>query len=216
MHKSFILLFSILLAFGACQKDPKTYSINGNVSKAKTADQVGGAVVYIDAKMIVDGVYNSNFVNITRATTDDQGNFSLSINEEKVASYRFRISKEGYFDYEEEVSVELLQAEESFEKNFSIIAESSIELRIKNTSPQGLDDEIDYRFENIEVSGLNCCNNETTIGIGPSFDTTSSCKVQNDEWIRLSWVVKKNGGQHIYNDSIFSVAGQTIIYHINY
>jgi len=213
---SFFLLITTILFFSNCKKDTKVYTISGNVSNKQTGDNINGVKVSLEAKMIKDGVYNPNFINLKDAYTDDNGNYLMEIYEEQVSDYRFRISKETYFDYEETVTVDELQASSSFKKDFTMIAESWIELKVKNTTPHDNNDKIVYRFTNIDVSGYQCCSNTLNTGVGAEYNETHTCKVQSNDWIYLEWTVIKNGGQHVFEDSLYTEPGQTTIYALNY
>ncbi len=216
MYKLLILLSITLMIFVAsCKKSPKKFTISGVVENTK-GNKLEGVHVYLDAKKIVDGVYNSNYNNLAFVETNSEGKYSFEIEQGNTASYRFRVTKSSYFDIEEIISVDKLEANDSYAKNFELVGEAWINLKVKNTMPQGTDDEIDYRFINIAVSGLDCCNNKTTIGIGAEYSEDRLCRTQSDDWIKLEWVVKKNGGQILHNDSIFTTFGQTIIYDLNY
>jgi len=213
---SFFILLTTVLLFNNCKKDTKVYNISGNISNKQTGENINGVKVSLDAKMIKDGVYNPSFVNIVDAYTDDVGNYSMEINEEQVSDYRFRISKDAYFDYEEIVNVDDLQSSSTFTKNFEIIAESWIELKVKNITPHDNNDKIVYHFTNIEVIGNQCCNNQPNTGIGAEYNKTHTCKVQSNDWIFLEWTVIKNGGHHVFDDSLYTEPGQTTKYALNY
>ncbi len=213
---SFLLLLTTVLLFNNCKKDTKVYKISGNISNKQTGDNINGVKVSLDGKILEGGVYNPSFTNITNAYTNDNGNYTMEIVEQQVSDYRFRISKDGYFDYDESVNVDDLQSSSTFIKNFNMIAESWIELKVKNTTPHDVDDKIIYRYTNIDVSGNECCNNQSITGIGAEYNETHTCKVQSNDWIFLEWTVIKNGGQHVYKDSIYTEPGSTTIYALNY
>lgn len=200
----------------SCNKSPKTFTVNGQVTKKNSNDKLSGVKVYLDSKKIANGVYSSSFSNLAFTETNSSGQYSFEIEQGNTEIYRFRVSKNSYFDIEENVSVETLEANETFTKNFELTGESWINLKVNNTMPQGTDDEIDYRYVNIDVTGLDCCDNSTIVGIGAEYSDDKLCRTQSDEWIKLEWVVKKNGGQIYHTDSIYAAFGQTIIYNLNY
>lgn len=214
-----ILIIIIIIAVSiswSCKKDPKTFTVSGKITKVNSNDEIAGARVYLDSKKIATGVYNANFNNLAFSETNINGDYSFEIEQANTEIYKFRVSKNSYYDIEESTAVETLEASDTFIKNFELTGESWINLKVKNTMPQGTDDEIDYRYVNIEVNGIDCCTNKTTIGIGAEYTEDRLCRTQSDEWIRLEWVVKKNGSQIYHTDSIFATFGQTIIYNINY
>jgi hypothetical protein len=206
----------LILTVLGCKKDPKEFGIGGSVVNKKGSTPIAGATIYLDAKKLENGVFNPSFANLTSAVSDANGHYSFDFEEQRISDYRFRVYKDGFFDVEEFVDVDVLQASSSFEKSFQMTQISWIELIVQNTRPQANDDEINYRFVNINVSGQNCCNNQTVIGIGPAYSATTLCKSQSDEWIKISWVVKKNGSQNLYLDSIYATAAQTNTFTISY
>ncbi len=217
MHKLLIFIIITTVIFSwSCKKEPKVITVTGHISKINSNDNISGAHVYLDSKQIIDGVYNSNFNNIANVETNSDGNYSFEIEQSNTEIYRFRVIKNSYFEIEETVAVEELEENETYNKDFNLTGESWINLKVNNTMPQSTNDEIDYRYININVEGLDCCNNETTIGIGAEYSEDKLCRTQSDDWIKLEWVVKKNGGQIYHKDSIFTTFGQTIIYNINY
>lgn len=206
----------IVIFSNGCKKSQGTFSISGKISNMDNNNSIAEARVYLDAKILQNGVYNSSFTNIASATSQSDGNYSFEIEEQTISDYRFRVVRTGYFDIEEIVSVDILQASNTFSKNFKLTEEAWVELIVNNTMPQDLDDEINYRFSNIEVSGKDCCSNELHIGIGPTYSATTLCKTKSSKWIKIEWVIKKNGGQVLKFDSIYTDAQQTATYHINY
>lgn len=212
----FVLIITAIFLSYACNKDPKIFTISGQVTDAYSSKQISGVRVYLDSRKIDGGVYSSTFSNIAFAETNSKGEYSFEIEQANTESYRFRVSKNSYYDIEEIVSVETIEAKDKFNKNFILTGESWINLKVKNTMPQSTDDEIDYRYVNITVVGLDCCDNEPNIGIGAEYTQDILCRAQSDDWIKLEWVVKKNGGQIYHTDSIYTTFGQTIIYNLNY
>ncbi len=211
----FLIIFIISISIG-CNKTPQYYEISGNVKKFISQESISGANIYLDAKKLENGIYNSSFTNINNTQSKTDGTYFMDFEEETVSEYRFRVSKEGFFDYEVEVSVDELQSSFSYKKDFTLYEVAWIELKVKNTTPQAIDDEINYRFINIAVSGKDCCSNEQIQGIGPAYSATNLCRSQSDEWIKIEWVVKKNGSQHIYYDSVWTEANKTVTKSINY
>lgn len=212
----YLIIIGTLALSWSCKKDPKVFLVSGQVSKLNTTDKISGVRIYLDSKEVIDGVYNSNYNNIANVETNSNGEYSFEVEQSNTESYRFRTSKSSYFDIEEIVAVSELESNDTYKKDFVLTGESWINLKVKNTTPQGTDDEIDYRYVNINVSGLDCCDNETAVGIGAEYSEDKLCRTQSDDWIKLEWVVKKNGGQVFHSDSIFTTFGQTIIYQLNY
>jgi len=211
-----IIIAALLITIMGCDKTPNTYTIEGRVINKQLGDNLSGVKVYLDAKKIENGVYNSSFVNIKSSSTDGSGSFNMDVEESQVSDYRFRVSETGYFSIEEEVSVSKIHSSSGYKRTFELVQQSWIELNVKNTMPQGTDDKIIYRYSNIEESGKNCCNNNVVTGEGFDYESHHKCSVRSHAWIYIFWTVTKSGNQSIHNDSIYSGDGATVIYNINY
>jgi len=217
MKKSIYLfiIVSIIISF-SCKKEASTFNIQGKVVNKQTQENLGGVTIYLDAKKIENGVYNSSFVNIESTVSNGDGSFLIEHEEATISEYRFRISESGYFPIEELVPTDVIQSNDGYNNTFELIQKSWIELDVKNTMPQGTDDKITYRFSNVEVKGKDCCNNITITGIGYDYEAHHKCSVRSLAWIKIQWTVTKSGNQSLHNDSVYTEVGNTVNYTINY
>lgn len=200
----------------SCKKEAQTFRINGNVYDSQLKCNVQGATVILLGNKVESGVFNNNFTELARSSTDASGNYNFEIKDQKVAAYKFTIIKDKYFDLEAEVKTDVLQASENFTKNFIAYPQATIQIHTQNTSPQGTEDQIKWRFLNADQSCKTCCNSLWTTGIGPTYNQTTECMVVGARYLNIEWVVTKNGSQHIYMDSIFMNAFQTQLKEISY
>jgi hypothetical protein len=150
------------------------------------------------------------------AVTDQNGNYSIEFKEENVAGYRFIVLKNNYFDIQEDVTTATLQASESFSKSFILNPQSTIQIHVKNTQPNGLTDEIKWHFINADQSCKTCCNSNPNTGLGVTYDQTTECKVLGNRYLNFEWTITKNGGQTYHKDSIFMHCFNTEVYNLNY
>jgi len=216
MMRKFLTVVFVLLLFASCTKNDRSIKVSGNVFDPALNKAVAGATIKLKAAIIESGVYNSNYTEIASTTSDASGNFNMDIAIQKVSGYRFVIIKEDYFDLEEDVNTDDFEKNESYTANFETYPKSSIHLTVQNTSPQGMDDEIKYRYINIESGCKTCCNNNTVTGIGPTYTADNECDVRGEKWIYINWVVTKNGNQHLFSDSIYVEAFKKSNFNIDY
>lgn len=211
---SFFLLIFLLVT--ACGKNERYIQVSGKISD-QGFNKAGDAVtVKLKSSKIESGVFNSNYTEVASAITDASGNFSMEVLVEKASGYRFLVSKTDYFESEIDVTTETFEKNETFTANYDIYPKAIIKLVVNNTSPQGLDDEIKYRFTDIEQECKTCCNNSTITGSGPDYSSTSECDVRGQKMFHINWVVSKKGNQNLYSDSIWVEAFKTTTYNINY
>ena len=213
-HLVFVLI--TIIALSSCAKKERSIKVSGNIYDPALNQAVAGATVKLKAAKIESGVYNSNYTEIEKVTTDASGNFTMDITVQKVSGYRFVVEKDDYFELEEDVNTDDFEKNNNYTANFQIYPKASIRLTVKNTSPQGMDDEIKYRYTNIEGSCKTCCNNNTITGTGPTYSADNECDVRGEKWIYINWVVTKNGNQHLFSDSIHVEAFKKSTYNIDY
>lgn len=213
----FYSFFLVLLIFVfACGKKQTTITVSGKISDGSLLGGENGTTVIIKAAKVESGVYNSNYVEIASTSTDSKGNYSLEVEVEKVSGYRFVVRKTNYFDVEEDIRTETFEGSDAFSKDFTIYPVAVLRLEVNNITPQTIDDEIRYRFTNIEQECKTCCNNDVVIGTGPDYSSNSECDVRGQKMYILNWVVTKKGNQHLYTDSVLAEAFKTTTYKINY
>ena len=210
----FIILLIISLV--SCTKNERIIKVSGQIFDPALNSVVSGATIKLKAAKVESGVYNSNYTEIATATTDVSGNYTMDVKVEKVSGYRFIVSHEKYFEIEEDVNTADFEKKNEFAANYELFPKSTIHLTVQNTSPQGMDDEIKYRYTNTEIGCKTCCNNNTITGTGPSYSSDKECDVKGEKWIYINWVVSKAGTQHIYSDSIYMEAFKKSNFNIDY
>jgi len=214
--KNFSIIIIVVILLASCGKKTRSIAISGNIFDPALKIPVENTKVILKASKIEGGIYNPNYVEIASATTDISGNYEMNINIEKVSGYRFVIEKTNYFSSEEDIKTDILETNSTYSYSKNIFPIASIHLMVSNKTPQSMDDEIKYRYTNIESQCKTCCNNNPITGTGPSYSADSQCDTRCETWINLVWVVTKNGIQHLYQDSIFTHAFQTSNYKIDY
>ncbi len=206
----------LLLLLASCAKKDRIITISGNVYDPALKKNIEGAEIKVKAAKVQGGVYNPSYVEIASTRSDPSGNYSVDVKVEKFAGYRFAVSKDQYFDVEKDAGTEEVEAGSTYKADFNIYPVAEINLKVKNTQPQGNDDEIKYRFKNIEAACHSCCNNTTVTGTGPTYSADKTCEVRGEKNIIIEWVVSKKGNQHLYSDTIYTPAFKTTTYKIDY
>lgn len=210
-----LVLVNIIL-INACKKEVATYQLSGKVYDPQLKKNVSNATISLKASEIQSGVYNPNYIEIQSIKSASNGTYQFEVEHGNVSGYRLDFSKEHYFDQSIDIETEDMHNEAGLVENTDLIPIANITLTVKNTSPQGTDDEVIFRFKNVDVKCKECWNNEPIKGIGPSYSYSETKKVTGDKDIYIEWVVKKNSQQHIYQDTIQSKSFSTVNYNINY
>ena len=216
---SFLLIIVLSLAglsLNSCEKEVQKYDVSGKIYDPKLDKDVSGAEIVLRGSKIQSGVYNSNYVDLQSTTSASDGTFEFQIPEETVSGYRFYINKKDYFDQLIDVETGDIQNNSGFNLDVNLIPIAYLKLSVKNTTPIGADDEIHIRFKNVDVQCKDCWNKGTISGFGPTYSYNRTAQTSGEHDLLIEWIVKKGGQQHIYSDTIFTKAFQTVSYNINY
>ncbi len=212
----FSILFFIIIIFITCNKDEKEIEVKGRVYDPQLVKYLSGATVRISSSKIVSGVYNSNYQEITSATTDKDGNFSFTIAVEKVSGYRLNVNKDDYFDYTVDIEPEILEENDTYSDSYNLYPECYINLHVKNVTPFDGNDKISYKFTSGTLNCFQCCNDGITTGNGKNYEETKICRVHGNQYVGINWIVTKNSNTFSSSDSIYCPAFQTVYYQIHY
>ncbi|MBN2745662.1 MAG: hypothetical protein JXR34_02965 [Bacteroidales bacterium] len=211
---SIFAIISIMLF--SCAKKERTITIEGQVDDPSFNQKANGVKVLLKSAGVQSGVYTSTYLTIGEATTGSDGKFKMELTVAKSSGYRLNLSKSDYFSVQRDIATDVLEAEDNYTIHFNIYPKATIHLEVKNTTPQGNDDAINYHFTNIDEDCTTCCNNEMTYGVGPLYQNATECELRGNKMLKLEWVVKKNGNQKLYQDSIWIEPFITNYYSINF
>jgi len=212
---SLIILAVILLHFSCNKDDNKTLTVSGRITDANQQIAVADAEVSFWASRLQNGTYNPNLTNLLTVNTDANGNYSFTVTKEKDALYRITVSKSKYFGLSNDINVDDLAAG-SHILNYSILPEAFIKLHVKNVNFYDNSDFIGYSFASQQPVGINCCNNQPTIGLGFAYENTLFCKTFGAQKIKIEWTVKKNQINSVHDTMIYCVPFDTTKFDLIY
>ena len=211
-----LVLSLILLLFFSCKKEDRYITLSGKISDGTFGGAASSAKVMVKVAKVENGVYHSSYVKTAEGNCDANGNYSMEVKVENVSGYRIVVAKDNYFEEEQDITRENFESQDNYTYNRSIYPIGTIQLLINNTNPHDQNDQINFRFTNVEQSGYNCCSNEIQSGTGINFSYSGTCLVRGNRKIAINWVVSKKGNQQLYTDSIYAEAFKTTVFQINY
>ena len=211
-----MLMIIVTFVISSCKKKVITYEIQGKVYDPQLNTLISDANISLKASKVVSGVYNPNYIEIQTTKTNSNGIFNFSVEHDNAAGYRLDITKKDYFDESVDIKADDLNTDQSYSVNIDFIPVAYIKLNVKNTSPQGTDDEISFHFKNVDVKCKDCWDNTPIVGTGPTYNYSRKAKVSGEKQLILEWVVTKKGNQHIFHDTIQSKAFKSTTYNIDY
>lgn len=212
---SLIVLTSIV-SLSSCKKEVAVYNLNGKIYDPQLKKAVSSANVSLKASKVESGVYNPSYNEINSTSSSSNGNYSFEVEFDNVSGYRLDFTKNNYFDQSIDIKTEDLQNDAGLTMNTNLIPIGFVKLIIKNTSPQGTDDEIRFHLSNVDVKCKDCWTNDVITGTGPAYSFSETKQLSGEKKFLINWVVTKNSQQHVYQDTITSKAFSTVTFNINY
>lgn len=214
----FLIIICVIIANSntSCNKDKNLIKISGYVFDPNNNTYVQGANITVSSIKVSSGFYNSNYTDISSATTEANGSFSFEFDQEKSAGYRFYIFKENYFDHTIDVPDADIQPENIYAPAFELYTVSYLKLHVKNSSPYDENDFIAYSYNIDNINCVDCCTNTVFKGYGTSYDSTYKCKTHGSRNVQINWHVTKWTSDVAYSDTVFCTAFDTTFYEILY
>jgi hypothetical protein len=199
-----------------CKKDEAlNYTISGTIVNGRTGAPVSGLEVKIQQKVISDGVYSALFTDAASAITDVNGSYSMTWKRENVAAFQMLLDKDQYISREISLSPTSLDANENFTYNAHIFAEAFITVHLSNTEETSAVDLCNFRFDDTDFD-CNCCTEAWVNTFGADVDSTWTCRVYGDSWIRYVRDIATFEVDTILTDSIWCPAFQNTPLEVNF
>lgn len=203
--------------FGCKKKDPIEITVTGTVTDLKLGGPVGGAVVTLKVREIVNGTYSNSFTTIESATTNSSGNYSFTFENRTASDYKLVVVIDNYFSFEEIKNPESLSTSQSNTWNAGVYPMAWYKVNLVNGNPYDEFDEILYQ----NMSGTNtcagCCNSNQEIFVGDAVNETLECVLHGETWLKFQWVVTRAGAPNSVDvDSVFCTAFDTTEYNLVY
>ena len=208
-----IFVFSIAIS---CKKDKNKVIVNGSVYDPNTLTYIEGVKISFMASKLSGGTYNSGYVEIASAVSDASGKFTFEVDEDKVAGYRFFISKTNYFQIIKDFTADQLNAGVQHDLSFNMYPEGFVKLHVNNVAPMDTNDFIAYSFSSGYIECDQCCNNVIRHGKGMTYNEVWKCKTYGNQNLTVTYYVTKNNITNMFTKSFFCNAFDTASCLINY
>lgn len=199
------LVFTI--AFFSCKKKEDVYLLEGKVTNARTGQAIGSADVEVERTTTSNTIVSGGFSTAATATSSSSGTFKLEWPSERLVEARLKASASNYFTRTVSLRVEDFAPEETVIKNIALYPQASIRVHLQNTYSVAGGDVLIFSLPNA-VFDCNCCSNDEVTYIG-ALDSTYTCKVYGDTWIKYRTRVSSISQDSLSVDSIFCPSFQT-------
>jgi len=209
-----LALLSIIL-FSQCRKEKAEYSLQGKITHARTGAGLNGANVNVQKTVVSGSTYSGAFAAAASSTTDASGNYSMTWERENFAALKVTASYPQFILKEHELNVSNFSVGTPYQQNLALYPEAFIEMNITNTLPSAPSDKLTFTFVNANFDCF-CCNNGFRQFNGTAIDTSFSCKLYGDQWLKYQGTYNFGGQDSVVVDSVWCPAFQTTTLNIVY
>lgn len=210
-----ILLLAAFFLVGACRKEKK-YIVTGIVTDAYDGTSIAGATVKLYYRPLQGGVYSTNYSLYSSTTAASDGTYRLEFEKVVTSDFKFVVEATNSFPYEVVKNPDNLTDKEDNVINMKVYSSCTIQLHIKNVTPDTSTDQIVFKFISPNYVCTSCCNTNEMIFTGTSVDNTSTCQRYAKSYLRYQYIVTKSSGSNLFVDSVYCSKGTVVPVEILY
>lgn len=147
-----LIIFSLFAI--SCKKNEFSFVLKGKVEDKSFSSFLNGAEVTLE-EVLSPGESSDDILHTTTVNTD--GTYELKFSRKKAVKYLLKISKENYFEIEDEISFSDFSTEKPLEKDYSTTAKAWVKLVFINDLPSSPTDEFKYTKQLGKQACSICC-----------------------------------------------------------
>jgi hypothetical protein len=209
-----ILFISFMLFISACKKDGAVqFSLQGKVTDADDGNALSGVAIEVEKQVVQNGVFGNTYQNALSTSTDNSGQYQGSWPRENFAALRVLAEKDNYIKAERELDINSFDDGMATE-NIQLYKEGFVSLRFVHSNGN-TGDRLSFTFLNANFD-CNCCANGWRTWQAGSIDTTITCRVYGNRWLKYQVQTQIGFNDSIYVDSLFCDAFVTTSRAIQY
>jgi hypothetical protein len=215
-----LIAFIILLiaAMYGCKKDQNSnFGLKGQVTDGDTGESLADAQIEVEKQVVTSGVFGNVFQHAATTQTDALGNYSCTWPRENFAALRMIAEKNNYISTEKGLDVDAFKKEdfEYITQDVQLYKEAFIQVRLQHSGVINNQDQLDFTFLNANFA-CNCCSNGWRSFEGGQVDTTFTCRLYGNRWIKYQAQTTIAFVDSIFVDSVYCPAFDTTAILINY
>jgi hypothetical protein len=214
-HVRYSLFFFTVLLLFSCKKEKNQYNLFGITLAAHTQQGLSNVSIDLQKQSVQSGVYSTTFNSAANAVSNGKGEYSITWDRENFAAMKLICEKQNYIKTEIELDVAAFDAGDLLLQNVVIQPEAFVQVHIRNTSLAESTDQFRFTFANAQFDCV-CCANEWKEFSGENVDTTFTCRLYGETWLRFQKDYFTAQNDTMLIDSIFCPAFQTTNLEINY
>lgn len=212
--RSSLVLF-VLILIASCKKNTEVnYSLQGRVTDADDGVALPGAEITVEKQVVQNGVFGNTYQTALITSTNADGNYEGSWPRENFAALRMLTKKSNYITNTITLDVEEFSADNAVTQNVALYKEAFTTFRF--THANGIaSDRLSFTFLNADFN-CNCCANGWKTWQSASVDTSFTCRVYGNRWLKYQVLTQVGFVDSSFVDSIYCPAFITTTHDIHY
>ncbi|MEY3399317.1 MAG: hypothetical protein RL220_1911 [Bacteroidota bacterium] len=207
-RSSILLTIIFVFALGSCRKEESlNFTIQGKILNARSGEPLSGAHVEVRQQVVENGVFSAIYSEAAETLTAPDGGYNLTWARENIAGLRLLIDKEQYISRQLDLSVSAVESGDVYTLHSSLYPEAFVTVHISNTASANPSDQFSFRYDDAQFD-CTCCNEDWKIFTGSDTDTTFTCRLYGDTWLKYVQQITTIEADTLIVDSIWCPAFQ--------
>jgi hypothetical protein len=208
-------LIVLIAMIGSCRKDTEVfYGLKGRVTDADEGFGLSETEITIEKQVVQNGVYGNTYQKALITTTNSDGMYEGNWQRENFAALRLIAKKTNYITADIELNVDAFENGISETQNVELYKEAFTTFRFIHSGGVP-SDRLSFTFLNANFN-CNCCSNGWKTWQAASIDTSFTCRVYGNRWLKYQVQTQIGFSDSSYVDSIYCAAFSTTAHDINY
>ncbi len=208
-------VFIVTFLIGSCKKETDVnYVLRGQVRDADENSGIADAEIIVEKQVVQSGVYGNTYQNALTTTTAANGNYEGNWPRENFAALRLVAKKTNYIPAFILLDIDAFEVDKEITQDVELYKEAFTTFRFTHTNGNS-SDRLSFTFLNANFN-CNCCANGWKTWQGASIDTSFTCRVYGNRWLKYQVQTQVGFADSSFVDSIYCPAFVTTTHDINY
>jgi hypothetical protein len=202
----FLIGFSVFLS--SCKREDDHYYLRGAAYHGDDQIPMADVQLTMYKQVLQNGIFGGSFSPATSGYSASNGIYNLAWKRENFAALKLVAEREQYVTREFVLDVNDFTAGDALLKNIDMYPEAFVSVRILNSGLTASTDQCSFTFVNA-IFDCACCSNGWKIFHGAAVDSTFSCRLYGNRWLKYQRSLNTAEADTMLVDSIWCPAFET-------
>ncbi|MFZ4784749.1 MAG: hypothetical protein ACOYLH_04670 [Flavobacteriales bacterium] len=199
----FFALASLITLVSSCKKEARNVHIlEGKVYDGRTGSGISGAFVEVQQQVLSDGTFSGVFNTAGTSNSGAGGGYTIEWERANMVEVKVLCEATNYIEREIQLDPGAFSPDQAVGQDIALYPEAFITINISRPVFGSATDQFDFRFDNADFDCL-CCNNNWKSIEGADADTTFTCRLYGDTWLRFKKQIITADLDTLITDSIY-------------